>query len=69
MTPEESEALFDQAFKLERRGDREAAIEIYDRLAKELAGQENAEYAANCARRLRDAESWPFWLAPAFRWR
>ena len=56
MTPDESDALFDQALKLERRGDREAAIEIYDRLAKELAGQENAEYAVNSANRLREYE-------------
>ena len=57
MTPDEADKLFDQAFKLERRGERQAAIAIYDRLAKELAGQQEAEYARNCVTRLRDYET------------
>ncbi len=57
MTPEQAEEFFDQAASLEQRGEREAAIRIYDRLANDLAGQENAEYAANRARHLREYET------------
>jgi hypothetical protein len=66
MTPDEADRLFDQAFKLERRGERQAAITIYERLAEELAGQQQAEYARNCVTRLREYETIARPPEPAF---
>jgi len=51
----EAESLMEQAFRLERKGDRDAAIAIYDEVAK--GDSEHAAYAKNCAERLHEYES------------
>ena len=47
----EQEAMFDRAFKLDRGGDRQMAIEIYEMLARELQGTQHEQYASRRIRR------------------
>lgn len=54
LTEAEINLAFDEAIALERRGDWQEAISLYEELAKRLAGLPNAEYALNCANRLRE---------------
>jgi hypothetical protein len=46
--------IFTEAAKLERIGEWEAAISLYDQLATQLAGSQDSHYAQNCATRLRN---------------
>ena len=43
-----------QAFKLDQRGDWSEAIALYEQIAHESQGQQDAEYARNCAQRIRE---------------
>ncbi|MEX1015470.1 MAG: hypothetical protein WDZ31_01895 [Phycisphaeraceae bacterium] len=51
-TPEDFSVATAEAARLESHGDWQEALVAYDRLAR-LPGNPNAEYAANCADRLR----------------
>lgn len=51
---EQIDRAFDEALALEQRGEWAQAISLYETLAAHLEGQPNAEYARNCADRLRD---------------
>ena len=54
--PDATEVVFKKALNLEMSGDRDGAIVIYDELAGDLAGTPNGQYAANCAKRLRERQ-------------
>jgi hypothetical protein len=47
LTPQQ-EAMFVNAADLERAGDRQLAIELYETLSKQLVGTQHATYARNC---------------------
>jgi hypothetical protein len=49
----EQQGMFDRTRKLDRGGDWQEAIDIYDRLAEQLEGRPEREYALNCAKRLK----------------
>ena len=50
------EAMFDRASKLERAGDRQTALEIYEALAVELKGTQHAQYVRNCIDHLKQLQ-------------
>lgn len=54
LTEAEIELAFDEAVALEQRGEWPRAISLYEELARRLTGEANAEYALNCANRLRE---------------
>ena len=48
------EDMFSQAIGLEQEGEWEKAIALYERIAENLQGYQDAEYAKNCARAVRE---------------
>ena len=48
------EEMFVQASRLDQRGDWPEAIALYEQLAEESQDRQDAEYARNCARQIRE---------------
>ena len=46
--------MFNAAVKFDQRGDWADAIAVFDRIAEKLEGQQDGEYARNCAQRVRE---------------
>lgn len=48
------EEMFQQALKLDQCGDWSEAVALYDKLAGDARDRQDAEYAQNCAQRIRE---------------
>ena len=51
--PSDAETVFAEASKLERQGEWDMAIALYDQLSTQLGASQDAQYARNCAANLR----------------
>lgn len=46
--------MFSRALKLDKRGDWAEAVALYEQIAEQVQGQQDGEYAANCAKQIRE---------------
>jgi hypothetical protein len=49
--------MFNEAFELDQRGDWVEAVALYERIADELQGHQDGEYARSCAQQIREQNS------------
>ena len=51
---DEDDELFRKALNLDQRGEWAEAVALYEQIAEKLQGQQESEYAKNCAQQIRE---------------